>query len=155
MKIAPLIFLLVTFCSLNLKSQTPFPAEPKTADKQDNWTKKDLIEPAALAAILKNPKANQPVILNIGVAEDIKNSSNIGAASKKDNLEKLNSKLKSLPKSTFVVLYCGCCPFERCPNIRPAVAAMKNLGFSRGRLLNIPTNLKQDWISHGYPMLSD
>jgi hypothetical protein len=49
-------------------------------------------------------------------------------------------------------VYCGCCPFEKCPNIRPAFNLMKAMGFSNGKLLNLPTNLKQNWIAKGYPV---
>jgi hypothetical protein len=29
---------------------------------------------------------------------------------------------------------------------------MKAMGFSNGKLLNLPTNLKQNWIAKGYPV---
>ena len=121
-------------------------------DKKDNWTQKDLIEPTALATIIANPKANQPKIFNIGVVDNIKGAINMGGVSEKENLQKLNNALSKLPKSTFLVVYCGCCPFERCPNIRPAVTLLKTLGFKNGRLLNLPTNLKQNWVDKGYPL---
>ena len=121
-------------------------------DKKDNWTQKDLIEPTALATIIAKPKANQPKIFNIGVVDNIKGAINMGGVSEKENLQKLNNALSKLPKSTFLVVYCGCCPFERCPNIRPAMTLLKTLGFKNGRLLNLPTNLKQNWVDKGYPL---
>jgi hypothetical protein len=120
----------------------------QSLDKRDNWTQKDLIEPAALAAIL----AKQPLIYNIGVVENIKGAKNLGAASEKENLERLRKTLSGLSKTSSVVVYCGCCPFSRCPNIRPAVAMLKSMGFTNGKLLNIPTNVKKDWIDKGYPL---
>ena len=119
-------------------------------DKKDNWTQKDLIEPSALAAIIANSKASQPKIFNIGVVDNIKGAINIGGVSEKENLQKLNNALSKLPKNTFLVIYCGCCPFERCPNIRPAVNMLKTMGFTNAKLLNLPTNLKQNWIEKGY-----
>jgi hypothetical protein len=124
----------------------------QTLDKKDNWTQKDLIEPSALAAIISNPKANQPKIFNIGVVDNIRGAINMGGVSEKENLQKLNNALSKLPKSTFLVVYCGCCPFERCPNIRPAVNLIKTMGFTNGRLLNLPTNLKQNWVDKGFPL---
>jgi hypothetical protein len=124
----------------------------QSLDKKDNWTQKDLIEPADLAAILSNPKAKQPLIYNIGVVENIKGAKNFGAASEKENLERLRKTLAGVPKTSFIVVYCGCCPFSRCPNIRPAVAMLKSMGFTNGKLLNIPTNIKQNWIDKGYPL---
>lgn len=119
---------------------------------KDPWTSAQLMEPSTLISILKNPKAVKPLIFNIGVAEDIPGAKNLGAASKKENLENFKTALASLPKNTSVVVYCGCCPFSKCPNIRPAFLAMKKAGFKNGRLLNIPTNIKTDWINKGYPL---
>ena len=127
----------------------------KSLDKQNLWRAKDLLQPADLASTLRNKKSKRPVILNIGVVENIDGAKNIGAASKKENLEKLEGSLKNLPKNTMVVIYCGCCPFDKFPNIRPAFGIMKELGFSNGKLLNIPVNLKQDWINKGYPMSNE
>jgi rhodanese-related sulfurtransferase len=127
---------------------------PRALDKRDNWEAKDLIEPSVLASMLNDKKAKQPVIFNIGVVEDILGSKNVGAASKKENSDRLKENLKGLRKNTLVVVYCGCCPFDKCPNIRPAFGMLKSMGFSNGKLLNIPNNLKQNWISKGYPMMS-
>lgn len=153
-KIIHLFSLLIVFGSfLNAKAQTS-PSTSKSLDMPNLWKAKDLLQPADLALTLSNPKATQPVIFNIGVVEDIEGAKNLGAVSKSVNLEKLQQNLKNLPKSTMVVIYCGCCPFDKCPNIRPAFSLMKKMGFTKGKLLNIPVNLKQDWINKGYPMQS-
>jgi hypothetical protein len=149
-KILLIILLSVSITSI-CNAQTSINTK-QSLDKKDNWTQKDLIEPSALAAILANPKANQPKIFNIGVVDNIKGAINLGGVSEKENLQKFNNALSKLPKSTFFVVYCGCCPFERCPNIRPAVDLIKTLGFTNGRLLNLPTNLKQNWVDKGYPL---
>lgn len=120
--------------------------------KENNWTKKMLMEPSALASVIRNPKAKKPLIFNIGVVQDIKGAKNMGAASEKKNLVLFTNALKKLPKSSTVVVYCGCCPFDKCPNIRPAIKALKEGGFINARLLNLPANIKTDWISKGYPM---
>lgn len=120
--------------------------------EKDPWTKSQLMEPAALAAILKNPKAAKPLIYNIGVVDDIKGAKNMGAASEKASLERFKKAISTVPKNTSVVVYCGCCPFSRCPNIRPAFQALKAAGLKNSRLLNLPTNIKTDWINKGYPL---
>lgn len=130
----------------------PLPITIKPGSLKNNWTKNELIEPAALAAIIKNPKAAKPLIFNIGVVDDIRGAKNMDAASEKENLARFKKMLTKLPKNTPIVVYCGCCPFDRCPNIRPAFQALKEGGFSKGKLLNLPTNLKTDWISKGYPL---
>lgn len=119
---------------------------------KDPWTKQQLMEPSALVAMLANPKASKPFIYNIGVVENIQGAKNMGAASEKENLDKFKKAIAGLPKSSTVVVYCGCCPFSRCPNIRPAFKAMQAAGLKNGFLLNIPTNIKTDWINKGYPL---
>ena len=57
----------------------------------------------------------------------------------------------SIPKDTKVVVYCGCCPFEHCPNVRPAIDVLKEMKFTNYYLLNLSHNLKTDWIDKGYP----
>lgn len=125
---------------------------PSTLKLKDPWTKDQLMAPAALAALINSPKAGKPVIFNIGVVDNIKGARNVGAASEASTLNKFKKALATLPKSTPVVIYCGCCPFSPCPNIRPAFKALQAAGFKNGKLLNLPTNLKTDWISKGYPV---
>lgn len=147
------LVIILLFIAIGAKAQS-IAGKPQTPTLQDPWTAKDLIQPSALAAILNNPKAKQPVVLNIGVVDNIKGAKTIGAASKQENLNNLKENLKALSKNNSVIIYCGCCPFNKCPNIRPAFSLLREMGFSKGKLLNIPVNLKQDWISKGYPMAS-
>ncbi len=116
------------------------------------WTDKDLKEPADLAATMNDAKVAKPVIFNIGPVQDIKGAVSVGPTSISDNLEKLKKQLAKLPKDKEVIIYCGCCPFRRCPNVRPAFELLKKLKFANPKLLNLPTSLNDDWISKGYPM---
>lgn len=116
------------------------------------WTEKQLKDPAALAATLADAKAPQPVIFNIGPVQQIKGSIAIGPTKSQENLDKLKQQLAKLPKDKEVIIYCGCCPFSRCPNVRPAFELLQKMKFKNGKLLNLPSNLNDDWISKGYPM---
>lgn len=58
----------------------------------------------------------------------------------------------NLNRNTEIVLLCGCCPFEHCPNIRPSFELMNEMKFTNHKLLNLSHNLKVDWIDKGYPM---
>lgn len=116
------------------------------------WTDKQLIEPAALASAIKAGGSKIPLIYNIGVVEDIPGAQHIGAASKEESLQKLKKVVAGLPKNKAMVVYCGCCPFAKCPNIRPAFSALTKMGFTNVKLLNLATNLQTDWISKGYPL---
>jgi thiosulfate/3-mercaptopyruvate sulfurtransferase len=73
----------------------------------------------------------------------------------KENMDKLKKELGGLLKETNVVVYCGCCPFEHCPNVRPAIDVLKEMKFTNYRLLNLPHNIKTDWIDKGYPTLKE
>ncbi len=122
-----------------------------TVKADEPWTDKDLKDPAALAATLADPKAPQPIIYNIGPVQQIKGAIAIGPASVDENLDKLKQALAKVPKDKEVIIYCGCCPFRRCPNVRPAFGLLKKLKFTKAKVLNIPTSLEEDWISKGYP----
>jgi len=122
-----------------------------TKQPKNPWTEKQLIEPATLAATIKNPSAKQPVIYSIGFGAGIKNSIVEGPASDSANLEKWKADLNKLPRNTEIVIYCGCCPFEHCPNVRPAFTLLNNMGFTNHKLLNLSHNLKADWIDKGFP----
>lgn len=114
------------------------------------WTVNELLQPGILAKMISS---NQKVrIYNIGVVQDIKGAINVGAASKKESLQKFAQAIKTSPKDEMIVVYCGCCPFDKCPNIRPAFQLLKAQKFSKPYLLNLSTNLKTDWISKGYPL---
>jgi thiosulfate/3-mercaptopyruvate sulfurtransferase len=119
---------------------------------ENPWTEEELKDPAALAKVIKDPKAPKPVIFNIGPARQIKGAIRIGPVSKSANLEQLKQQLAKLPKDREVIIYCGCCPFRRCPNIRPAFELLKEMKFTKPRLLHLPNDLNEDWVSKGYPM---
>ena len=141
-------------CLLNsLAAAILFSSITSARPQSDNpWTDKQLKDPAILAATIADPKAPRPVIFNIGPVQQIKGAIAIGPATKPDNLEKLKQQLAKLPKDKEVIIYCGCCPYSRCPNVRPAFELLKKLKFTNAKLLNLPSNLNDDWISKEYPL---
>ena len=144
-KILSLLFFVMTtsvFATGELSSQV----------QNDPWTQQQLLAPAELAKVLNNPKSPQPIVFSIGMQAIIKGSIDIGPVMRADNLNSLKQKLTTLPKNSKIVVYCGCCPFSRCPNVRPAMALLKSMEFTNYRLLNLPQNIKVDWIDKGYPM---
>ena len=122
------------------------------ARADEPWTAKELKDPAALAATLADAKAVKPVILNIGPVQQIKGATAIGPMGVNENVNKLKQYLAKVPKDKEVIIYCGCCPFRRCPNIRPAFDLLKKMKFANAKVLDLPANLQEDWISKGYPM---
>jgi len=119
---------------------------------EDPWTPAELLAPADLAKVLSDPHARQPLVFCIGPGAVIKGSIDIGPAKDSSNLAKLRKQLSQLPKDAPVVIYCGCCPFVHCPNIRPAFALLNDMKFAHPQLLNLEHNIKVDWIAKGYPV---
>jgi thiosulfate/3-mercaptopyruvate sulfurtransferase len=115
-----------------------------------NWTKEQLLEPAQLAQIIQKNEA-APIVYSIGPGAVIKNSINIGSVKEPANMQEFKKQLSKLPKDARIVVYCGCCPFEHCPNVRPAVAALNEMKFTNYKLLNLSHNVKTDWLDKGYP----
>ncbi|HEY4150143.1 MAG TPA: rhodanese-like domain-containing protein, partial [Chitinophagaceae bacterium] len=111
------------------------------------WTEDQLLAPADLAKIISDPHAKQPVIFSVGPGAVIKGSIDIGPARDKENLDKLKKQLLALPKDADIIIYCGCCPFEHCPNVRPAFSLLNEMQFTHHKLLNLEHNIKIDWIS--------
>ncbi|NML68563.1 rhodanese-like domain-containing protein [Chryseobacterium sp. RP-3-3] len=119
--------------------------------KQDPWNDSQLMDPAFLAARITENKTKNMVIISVGPEAIIKGSVDIGPTHEPENLEKLRNYLKNIPKGKEVVIYCGCCPFVKCPNIRPAFKLLQEMGFRNVKLLNLPKNIKVDWLDKDYP----
>ena len=126
----------------------------KNLQQQGNepWRQDQLIEPSALAVILNDSSAKQPLVYSIGFGGGIKNSIVEGPVKDSVNLLKWKNELENLPRNTNIIIYCGCCPFVHCPNIRPAFALLNEMKFTHPQLLNIEHNIKTDWIDKGYPV---
>jgi hypothetical protein len=116
------------------------------------WTNDQLLAPADLAARLHQKDATQPLLICVGPSGIIKGSMETGAAHEKENLDKLKQLLSKEDRKREVVIYCGCCPFDRCPNVRPAFNLLMEMHFTHAKLLNLSHNIKMDWIDHGYPV---
>jgi len=75
-----------------------------------------------------------------------------GPASKPDGLALLKEAAGKLPRNREIVLYCGCCPWSHCPNVKPAVALLKEMGFTRVKTMYVETDFAKDWTDKGYPV---
>jgi hypothetical protein len=118
-----------------------------------------LLNPEDLVKILQSPKAEKPLLLQIGshvlfAQAHIPNSEYAGAASTDAGLAQLRKRVTNLPHSKFILLYCGCCPWTHCPNVKPGVDALHALGFTNVKVLYIANNFGTDWVSKGYPVAS-
>ena len=121
-------------------------------------TPSDLITPAQLNSQLPAVKAGKIVLIQVGFLTmykmgHIPGSQYAGAASNAEGLAALKKLVAKLPRNQQIVIYCGCCPWDDCPNIRPAFQALKEMGFSNLKVLDIPERLGDDWTAKGYPVV--
>jgi len=115
-----------------------------------------LIQPKDLAARLAS-RDPQPAIFQVGPnflfrAKHIPGAVYAGMASRSEGLEALKAAVGKLPRDRELVIYCGCCPWDHCPNIKPAMEVLKQMGFTRVKAMYSATNFKVDWIDQGYPV---
>jgi thiosulfate/3-mercaptopyruvate sulfurtransferase len=122
----------------------------------DPWSQSELIEPAALVKELGSEGKELHIICVsfpfLYRRKHIQRASFAGPADKREGIAQLRSVAESLPKNASIVIYCGCCPMDKCPNIRPAYRAVRERGFEHVRVLNLSTNLHTDWTAKGYPV---
>jgi rhodanese-related sulfurtransferase len=108
-----------------------------------------------LASALKG--AQKRIVLYVGpkliyTQAHIPGAENVGPVGTPEGMEKLRARAASLPKDGAVVIYCGCCPWNHCPNIRPAYAALKKAGFTKVRVLYLENSLETNWKDKGFPV---
>ena len=121
----------------------------------DPWSAAQTIQPADFAKELSAGKSN-PTILFVGfqrlyTAGHIKGAQFHGSGGRAEGIEGIKKWAEPLPRSTNLVLYCGCCPMEKCPNIRPAFSALREMGFTNLRVLLLPDSFAIDWADKGLP----
>ncbi|MBZ5535597.1 MAG: rhodanese-like domain-containing protein [Acidobacteriia bacterium] len=119
------------------------------------WLKSGIITSDDLRKQLSG--SEKPLVFHVGVPTLFKNghipgSRHIGQASTPKGMEELKRQVQDLPRSKVVVLYCGCCPWKDCPNIRPAFKALQRMRFTHLRVLFLPNNFGEDWIRNGFPV---
>jgi rhodanese-related sulfurtransferase len=133
-------FLLLFAGTLAAYSQTPL------------WTKEQLMPTKDLAEKIKTNAKDKPIVLNVGPMELIKTAVDVGRATSVTGIEKIKSTVAMENKNRVVVVYCGCCSYASCPNIKPAYDALISAGFKNAKVLELPVGIKPDWVAKGYPM---
>jgi thiosulfate/3-mercaptopyruvate sulfurtransferase len=113
------------------------------------------IETEELAKVL-TAKGEKPLLIHVGfhvlyLQGHISGSEYIGPTREVAALEQLRARVKSLPRTTFIVIYCGCCPWDHCPTVKPAHDALVAMGFTNVKVLHIADNIGTNWIDKGYP----
>ncbi len=116
-----------------------------------------LIRPDELAKMLQSPGSQKPLLIQVGFRAlyeqaHIPGSEYIGPTSSPAVQQQLRRRVESLPRTRLIVIYCGCCPWSHCPNVKPADDVLLALGFTNVRVLEIPNNFGADWVDKGYPV---
>jgi len=120
------------------------------------WSTTQTVTPDALTKELSNADAGKkPFVACVGFralyeGAHIPSSSFHGAGSTSQGIANLKKWAQNMPRSANLVLYCGCCPLEHCPNLRPAFVALREMGFTNLRVLLLPKDFNTDWIEKGY-----
>lgn len=129
--------------------------QPNLATGSDPWTPAELITPETLVKELSGPKKPTVICVAFKVLYDIGHVPGalfLGPGRDPQGLEALKQWAASQPRSKPIVIYCGCCPWSHCPNVRPAFALLKEMGFSRLQLVEIENDFGRGWRDKGYPL---
>jgi len=121
------------------------------------WKDARQISPLELEKKLSGPAAGRPVVLQVGFkvlyeGGHVPGAIFAGPASTAEGAARLRAEASKIARDREVVIYCGCCPWEKCPNVHPAYEELRKMGFSRLVVLLIPQDFAHDWIGAGLPV---
>lgn len=116
-----------------------------------------LLQPAELVKMLQSSSGEKPLMLQVGsrifyAEAHIPGSEYVGPAGQESGLQALRDRVQGLARDRFIVIYCGCCPWEKCPNIRPAYRELIAMGFTHVKVLYLNDNFGANWVANGYPV---
>lgn len=131
-------------------------ARPFHSESTDPWAAAQTILPDALARELTaTAQTKRPTVICVGFrplyeGAHVPGALFHGAASTPQGIADLKGWAQDVPRSSNIVLYCGCCPLQHCPNLKPGFLALRGMGFTNLRVLLLPSDFKTDWIEKGY-----
>jgi hypothetical protein len=129
--------------------------QPDGAAINPPWTAAEVIHTEDLAKVIN--KNTSPHIFQVGFAplyksKHVPGSIYAGPGRTEEGLNELKKAVAGLPKNAQIVLYCGCCPWDHCPNMKPAYKLLHSLGYTQIKVVEIPNNFAKDWVDKGYPV---
>ena len=113
-----------------------------------------VIQPEALNQMLRGGGAKL-LVLQVGShvmfsQAHIPGAQYAGPGMQAAGLQLLESRVAGVRKDAPIVLYCGCCPWNRCPNVGPAFHRLVELGYTHVKVVYMPNNFGDDWVNRGY-----
>jgi len=147
----------VLFVGLTTGTQAQFSSPASAPLSASTVPQAQLMQPAELVKLLKAAGTAQAVVFQVGSfvmfqQAHIPNAGFTGPTSQQNGLILLKKFAAPLKKDQLIVIYCGCCPWGRCPNIGPAYKQLRDLGFTNVKALYLANNFGDDWVSKGYPV---
>ena len=136
---------LLVFAFLSLAVQLRAQFTPAPAGSAFSIPDAQLLKPEALVQLLQTTIKEKPLILQVG-------SHMLFAQAHIPGSEQLQNRVNALSRKKLIVLYCGCCPWNRCPNLGPAFAKLREMGFTNVKALYLANNFGVDWADKGYPV---
>ena len=151
-----LISMILLICP-RVATSRPSDSTGPHVEAAEPWGPDTLIKPEDSSKILSKVSAGKTLLIHVGFpslfrSSHITGSKYVGPAVTAEGVENLKEEVRTLPRDTEIVLYCGCCPWSDCPNIRPAYLALSKLGYKNVKVLYLPNNLLQDWVQRGFPI---
>jgi hypothetical protein len=146
------LLILATAWAVHATAKSPSPADP--------WSAAQVVQPAdfakELAASASGPAAAKPTIVYVGFrplynGAHIPGASFHGAAGEPEGLADLKAFASHLSHDTNLVIYCGCCPLEKCPNIRAAFTALDGHGLHAASGTDAAQRLQHRLDQQGLP----
>ena len=118
------------------------------------WTVTEVIQTGDLAKAVGKKDVH---IFQVGFAQLYKSkhvpgSVYAGPGRSQEGLDELKRAVAKVPKDAQIVLYCGCCPWDHCPNMKPAYNLLHGLGYTKIKIVEIPQNFLKDYVEKGYPV---
>ena len=153
-----IVFAIVTIVAYGVR---PFVATGRAQEARaasDPWTPAQTIEaPDLMKELSPTSKADRPLVVCVGFQAlyrggHVPGASYHGPTSSPEGLAEFKRWAQGISPTTNVVLYCGCCPFSVCPNVRPAFTTLRDMGFTHVRVLLLPTNFATDWVGKDLPI---
>jgi thiosulfate/3-mercaptopyruvate sulfurtransferase len=141
----------IAICAAALAGQFALAAQPASSIPVDK-----LVQSAQWAAKVKDGSASKTLVLHVGFKTmfdqaHIPGSEYAGPGNTGAGLQVLRDRVASSARDSSILIYCGCCPWTRCPNMAGAYEALKELGFTDVKALFIQDNFGKDWVEQGYP----
>jgi len=130
--------------------------QPNGAASNPPWTAAEVIHTEDLAKQIHN-KADAPAVFQVGFnalykSKHVPGSVYAGPGNKEEGLAELKKAVADVAKDRQIVLYCGCCPWDHCPNMKPAYSLLRSLGYTKIKVVEIPNSFAKDWVAKGYPV---